>query len=77
MKPDEDLGGYIDDEKQEIPDYETLVSYANNPKFPMTWFPGLIIEFVRAAYKRNVFQPGGASRTVQKLEDKEGYSVRT
>lgn len=35
---------------------------------PMTWYPGLLVYLTEQAIKAKVFQPGGASRMVKKLE---------
>ena len=40
---------------------------------PMTWYPALILEMVRAAYKKNVYIPGGASINIKQFEQKEGF----
>lgn len=48
--------------------YEELRGYLVN--LPMTWYPDLIIHMVGAAYRKDVFVPGGASRLIEKLEKK-------
>ena len=37
---------------------------------PMTWYPGLIKELIKEAYKKNVFLPGGAGVFVEGVEEK-------
>lgn len=54
-----------------IPEYGALVEILKHPKFPITWFPGILLELVKAAYARgNVFTlPDGASKIIQRQED--------
>lgn len=35
---------------------------------PESYLPGLLSVLVKCAYGKNVFQPGGASRLIQKIE---------
>ncbi len=49
-------------------DYEEIVELLSN--LPMTWYPALLGIMVAEAYDHNVFQPGGASRIVRKIEAK-------
>jgi len=57
-------------------EYETLVESLQ--KLPITWYPGLLRELVVAAYKKNkVFQPGGASRLIARVEVELGETAKT
>lgn len=47
-------------------EWEKFVKEIEN--LPTTWYPALILEMVKAAYGKNVFLPGGASRIVQQME---------
>ncbi len=42
-------------------------------QLPSTWYPDLIRALVEAAYKKNVFVPGGASRLVHGFEKANGH----
>jgi hypothetical protein len=51
-------------------DYNDLKNGLKN--LPMTWYPALILEMVKAAYKKNVYLPGGASKNIKQAEQREG-----
>ena len=54
----------------EYEDYEDLSEGLRN--LPMTWYPALILTMVKAAYKKNVFQPNQASTLIRHaVEDKD------
>lgn len=50
--------------------YENLRSKLG--ELPPTWYPDLIRALVEAAYRKNVFVPGGASRLIQGFEKANG-----
>jgi hypothetical protein len=50
--------------------YEDIVELLNT--LPTTWYPALLVTMVEAAYKKPVFQPGGASRIIAKVEARIG-----
>jgi len=53
-------------------DYNDLKKELKN--LPITWYPTLIIEMAKTAYKRKAFVvPGGASRLIKELEEKHGW----
>jgi hypothetical protein len=52
-------------------EHEDVMKYANS--VAISRLPHLIIEIVKVAYTRKVFNPGGASRIIQGLETREGY----
>ena len=43
---------------------------------PMTWLPALLIRIVEVSYKKNVFQPGGATQLIQKVEAKMPFNKK-
>jgi hypothetical protein len=51
-------------------DYNELVEFLRT--LPMTWYPALLMEMVRAAYKKKVFKPHMASQCVKDIEEKFG-----
>ena len=53
-------------------DYDEIVALLG--KLPMTWYPGLLLEMVEQGYAHNVYQPGGASLMVARLEERIGQS---
>lgn len=71
--PDAIVDELLDDGHGRAPeplDYTELVRAVKS--MPKTWYPGLLVELVRAAYKRGgIFKPNGASLFVKmKCEDK-------
>jgi hypothetical protein len=46
--------------------YEELRSYLED--LPLTWYPDLLRAMVEAAYNKDVFMPGGASKFVEHIE---------
>ena len=55
--------------KSELRDYEEIVESLKD--LPMTWYPGLLIDLTKLAYGSGCFQPGGASRIIKRVEEKE------
>lgn len=53
-----------------VSEYEDLVSFLAD--LPETWYPDLLIRVVEAAYKKEVFLLGGASRLIQRIEQRIG-----
>ena len=51
-------------------DYNDLKKGLKN--LPMTWYPSLIREMIKAAYRKGVYLPGGASKNIKQAEQKEG-----
>lgn len=49
-------------------DYEYICNLLEN--VPITYYPALLIKLVEISYKRGVWQKGGASRTIKKVEEK-------
>jgi hypothetical protein len=47
-------------------EYDKIVSKIKAA--PKTFLPALLTILVKTAYAKNVFQPGGASRIIQKVE---------
>lgn len=39
---------------------------------PITWYPGLLIELVKEAYRLGVFVPGGVTKLLKKVEKRIG-----
>ena len=56
-----------------VPDYDTCVHIVNN--LPKTWYPALLGLMVTAAYRSEVFVPGGASSFVEKTEQAMGRAA--
>lgn len=72
LKVDE-LCRQLAEEQTKLPErYEDLID--GLAQLPETQLPGLLNAVVKQGYARNVFQPGGAGRLVQKLEARLGQS---
>lgn len=59
------------DKAAKTEEYEKLRAMLED--LPMTWYPDLLRAMTEAAYKKNVFVPGGASNFVREVEKKNQY----
>ena len=53
--------------------YEGYEDLSNEfDEVPVTWLPALLVKLIEISYKKNVWLPGGVSKTVKRVEERLG-----
>jgi hypothetical protein len=55
---------------KKIEGFEDVVKLLSD--LPVTYYPAILISIVTISYKKGVFQNGGASRIIRRVEEKLG-----